>query len=43
MNKLTEGLAKEANKTRTTNGMKIKKSSENALVDMFYAMGSMRG
>lgn len=43
MNKLVAGMEKESNKTLTDNGMKIKKSSENALVDLFYAIGSSRG
>lgn len=43
MNALTAALDKDSNKTYTLNGMKIKKSSQNALVDLFYAVGAARG
>lgn len=43
MNKLVEGMNKAENKTVTQNGMKIKKSSENVLVDLFHAVGASRG
>lgn len=43
MNKLVQSIEKEDNKTTTQNGMKIKKSSQDALVDLFYAIGALRG
>lgn len=43
MNALTAALDKDSNKTYTLNGMKISKSSQDALVDLFYAVGAARG
>lgn len=43
MNKFINAMAKEANKTTTLNGAKIKKSSLNAVVDLFFAAGASRG
>lgn len=42
-NKLTEAFNKESNKTTTTNGMKMKKSSLNSVVDLFFSVGASRG
>jgi hypothetical protein len=43
MNTLVKGLKKESNKTTTLNGAKIKKSSLNSVVDLFFAVGASRG
>lgn len=43
MNTLVKGMTKEANKTHTQNGMKIKRSSSDAVVDLFFAIGASRG
>lgn len=43
MNKLVQAMSKQENQTFTENGMKIKKSSENAVVDLFFAVGALRG
>lgn len=42
MNTLVKGMNKESNKTITQNGRRIKKSSQNALVDLFFAIGALR-
>lgn len=42
MNDLVKGMSKESNKTTTQNGRRIKKSSQNALVDLFFAIGALR-
>jgi hypothetical protein len=42
MNKMTQAIEKEENETVTQNGMMIKKSSQDALVDLFYAIGGLR-
>lgn len=43
MNTLVKGMTKQANKTYTQNGMKINKSSNSAIVDLFFAIGASRG
>lgn len=43
MNKLVQSMQKEENKTFTENGMKIKKSSLDPVVDLFFAVGAIRG
>ena len=43
MSKLVKAMTKENNKTVTLNGAKIKKSSMNEVVDLFYAVGASRG
>jgi len=43
MNSLVESFDLESSKTYTLNGMEIDSSSQNALVDLFYAVGASRG
>lgn len=43
MNTLVNAMKNEGNRTHTTNGMKMLKSSTNAVVDLFFAVGASRG